>query len=789
LCTPSLAPTAVFAQSRTVLAQSSKPVITLVNEAPDVVGAITPVKGEASFAHAPANFHAFASAAVGQDTIPERLTLSFAASTTLTEIKSTKDFEIDQGSTCIEQGYYSAGETCSLLIRFTPQGPGRRLGKLTIANTASAEPAAIGLGGNGYAPVVSFTPAVISTVPGTYPSGTGLLTGAHTLAVGGDILYVADTGHTLIREIDSSGNISNVTPVAVPESIAVDSFGYVYTVSPGSSQYFSYYNPTGGYTWYFNTYAAGTCTVSAPCNLGTVGMGNPQSLSMDPNNNLFLEEQTKGAMEASVGDVAGYEGLSPPINVWYLQDDFAPFTGAGTALSVNANDDLFTAYSYGTNVCDIVEEAAYEAEGTSTPSYTRVAGGSRCGYSGDGGQGSAAEISTSIGQIAFDIAGNLYFTDSGNQRVREINAVTGIINTIAGNGTAGYTGDGGAATSAELNSPTGVAVDSQGQVYIVSSATSGQVIRKIGTTGLLSFGSQLKGSASAAHLVTVSNTGNSTLQLTNAVITGTNASAFKVDPNTTSCLLTAGSYLDAGESCQVGIIFTPSAAGSFTANFVLLDNTVTNSNTVQLTGTGALPSPLFKITSPASGASFTSGTAVTFSVSVTGSGTQPTGTVQFKVDGTDHGSAVTLSSGTASTSVTGLSVASHTLSATYSGDSNYSAAGPISVSITVKAAAVAKLASLSNPSPQCKPAAFSITVTGTGAVKPTGKVLLTKGSTVLADGTLSEGKATVSTSALTVGKNMLSAHYEGDTRFSPATSAPFAQTISVCTPSTPAKPQ
>lgn len=78
----------------------------------------------------------------------------------------------------------------------------------------------------------------------------------------------------------------------------------------------------------------------------------------------------------------------------------------------------------------------------------------------------------------------------------------------------------------------------------------------------------------------------------------------------------------------------------------------------------------------------------------TSSGTPPTGTVQFKVDGSNYGSAVTLSSaGTASTSVTGLTVTTHTLSATYSGDSNYAAAGPISVSITVKALAVAELAS------------------------------------------------------------------------------------------------
>jgi Bacterial Ig-like domain (group 3) len=110
----------------------------------------------------------------------------------------------------------------------------------------------------------------------------------------------------------------------------------------------------------------------------------------------------------------------------------------------------------------------------------------------------------------------------------------------------------------------------------------------------------------------------------------------------------------------------------------MLDNTATNSNLVQLAGTGTLPFANFTITSPTNGASFTSGTPVTFSVSVTSaSSPAPTGTVQFKVDGANFGSPVTISSGAASTSVTGLTQTTHTLSATYSGDSHYAAGGPI----------------------------------------------------------------------------------------------------------------
>ncbi len=96
-----------------------------------------------------------------------------------------------------------------------------------------------------------------------------------------------------------------------------------------------------------------------------------------------------------------------------------------------------------------------------------------------------------VGQITFDLAGNLYFTDTNNQRVRRVSAATGIITTVAGNGTAGYAGDGAESIYANLSSPTGISVDSQGQVYIISSAAStgtAQVDPQAGNSGRSSLG-------------------------------------------------------------------------------------------------------------------------------------------------------------------------------------------------------------------------------------------------------------------------------------------------------------
>ncbi|MFA6149898.1 MAG: T9SS type A sorting domain-containing protein [Chitinophagaceae bacterium] len=112
----------------------------------------------------------------------------------------------------------------------------------------------------------------------------------------------------------------------------------------------------------------------------------------------------------------------------------------------------------------------------STGNISTVAGSSTFGFSGDGSTATSAQLYYPAG-IAVDGSGNIYIADQTNQRIRKVTASTGIISTIAGNGTAGFSGDGGAATSANLNNPVGVAVDGSGNVYI--SDQYNQRIRKV----------------------------------------------------------------------------------------------------------------------------------------------------------------------------------------------------------------------------------------------------------------------------------------------------------------------
>src|ERR1022692_4690096 len=102
---------------------------------------------------------------------------------------------------------------------------------------------------------------------------------------------------------------------------------------------------------------------------------------------------------------------------------------------------------------------------------TRVAGNARPGNSGDGGPAATAQLNFPMG-IAVDAAGNVFVADRDASVVRKI-AANGNITTVAGNGTPGFTGDGGAAVSAQINGPFDVAVDSSGDLYIADTGNEG----------------------------------------------------------------------------------------------------------------------------------------------------------------------------------------------------------------------------------------------------------------------------------------------------------------------------
>jgi len=130
------------------LAQSARPAISLVTQkASDARLQTLPEREREFVTRMPANFYHFGATTTADLKSPQTLTFEFSVATQITKISSTPDFTVVPGGTCAPGRYYQAQSSCQLLVEFTPQGAGHRLGKLTITHSASASPAIVPFAG------------------------------------------------------------------------------------------------------------------------------------------------------------------------------------------------------------------------------------------------------------------------------------------------------------------------------------------------------------------------------------------------------------------------------------------------------------------------------------------------------------------------------------------------------------------------------------------------------------------------------------------------------------------
>lgn len=204
-------------------------------------------------------------------------------------------------------------------------------------------------------------------------------------------------------------------------------------------------------------------------------LNTPSGLSFDASGNLFIaaynssnirEVNTLGVISTTAGgSILGGCTQSGSASIVYLMGP--------TAVEFNSSGSYYIA-DYGNNrICKVTGG-----------SLTTIAGSCSfsAGYSGDGGAATSAKLNAPIA-IAIDASGNLFVAEEGNNCIRKITA-GGIISTIAGNGTAGYSGDGGPAVSAKLSQPVGIAIDGAGNIYV--SEYGNQRIRVINANGIIS---------------------------------------------------------------------------------------------------------------------------------------------------------------------------------------------------------------------------------------------------------------------------------------------------------------
>jgi trimeric autotransporter adhesin len=211
---------------------------------------------------------------------------------------------------------------------------------------------------------------------------------------------------------------------------------------------------------------------------------DPTCVALDPASNLYIGDLANydvrkvaaatGIITTYAGtQVAGYAGDNGPANAAQI---YGP-----TACATDSSGNLYLA----DNANNVIRKVSLSSGIIMNFAGNGLDAGTSNGtFSGDGGSAVLAGINHSNG-VAVDGAGNLYIADTGNQRIRMVSAATGIITTIAGTGVRGYSGDGGPATKAEFYDPEGLAVDSAGNVYITDTINS--VVRKITAgTGIIS---------------------------------------------------------------------------------------------------------------------------------------------------------------------------------------------------------------------------------------------------------------------------------------------------------------
>jgi sugar lactone lactonase YvrE len=201
-------------------------------------------------------------------------------------------------------------------------------------------------------------------------------------------------------------------------------------------------------------------------------LNTPYGVTVDSAGNIFIADganhrirkvSSSGVITTVAGNgSSGYSGDGGPAMAAQLSTPFG--------IAVDSTGNLFIADTY--NHC--IREVS------SSGDITTVAGNGSYGFSGDGGAATSAQLNYPFG-VAVDAAGNLYIADTDNHRIRKVSS--GVITTVAGNGSFGFSGDSGLATSAKLNWPNGIAVDPAGNLYIGD--TSNNRIRKVTTLGII----------------------------------------------------------------------------------------------------------------------------------------------------------------------------------------------------------------------------------------------------------------------------------------------------------------
>jgi uncharacterized protein (TIGR03437 family) len=323
-------------------------------------------------------------------------------------------------------------------------------------------------------------------------------------------VYIADTGDNIIRKVtpdgiintvagDGFGSYSGDTLPAVqaelhtPTDVAVDKNFNLYIADSANAAIRMVTESSGIITTIAGNDAIGDTGDSGPST--SASLMTPYAVAVDSSGNVYFAENGDSVIrKITVSNMYIYRVAG---------NGTAGFSGDGsTATKAQLNFPTGMALDSSGNIY-IADSLNYRIRKVTGGAISTIGGNGVFSYSGDGGPASSAQLNTPQA-VAVDSSGNLYICDTVNNVVRKVTA-SGTITTIAGNGTQGYGGDGGAATAAQLNKPQGIAVDSSGNIYVADTQNarvrkiSGGAINTVAGNGMPGYGGD-GGSATAAQL-------------------------------------------------------------------------------------------------------------------------------------------------------------------------------------------------------------------------------------------------------------------------------------------------
>jgi sugar lactone lactonase YvrE len=614
------------------------------------------------------------------------VTVTFNATVTPTAIKVVTtgltgyDYNDAGGDTCAVGTTYSSGQSCIMNVTFTPLAPGPRpgaivfYGALNSASTANVIAGTVYLGGGGLGAVINVDPGVVQTI-------------------------------TLNAAVDSD----------VIRGVTQDAAGNIFTAGYSTST-------VREYTQAQITAGANTGIVTAPQLTVTPAMGKaPNDVNIDGAGNMILTDGTTGVWIIPYQYVSGTNA-----NIWFPTSIFHIATAitnarsakvdlAGNVYSCNNSTGVLYELPAGITTATTTGNSLAALQGSNQAACTSIAvdqfgnlastdaasTGSIYYYPATGAAATsyAAASSTGLWGVAFDATGSVWFSAyTSPHRVARLPLENGVLNAtdILGLGSS----NGAAYTYGIWVEPNGNLI--QGLYESSQGASAFQVLNR--QASALTAASTAVGSTSAAVAATLSNTGNLAPA---AISTGAyyilyDVSDFVLDPTaeaTPATYAACGSLtstIQPGFACNLDFQFTPQSTS------ITLGSTAGTRNATYATSYTAFANPTITLTGVATGTASANTTVLTLAVSptspavggaititastTTASGVAaPTGSIQFYVDGVAT-QADALSAGVATyTIAAGLSIGSHTVTATYPGDSNYQAivSTPASTTFTV----------------------------------------------------------------------------------------------------------